>query len=253
MFQKHLPEERRFAPADLTCFKTVSRQQRQRLFLNFVVNLRVNQVRNLIYRPILFSPERISTYESHASIAIDVAREALHLLYGLQSDTDLLEKNAMFFKYFLLSAFSTLVLIMANTSDNVASSSTDPSLRLTQRVQNEFHMAVNLFQILGQHSAPIQRLSESIRSLQSSLPSPGIFDQGESHDIPVTAADSTSQNNHAPKLGSVYHTQRDLTALEQHLDPTLTTTFSMQLTNELSTLIDPTSLFNSMDWSAWDA
>lgn len=125
------------------------------LFLQVVLNARMNQLRNLIFRPILYHPSRISQYPNQALTAVEIAKESVHLLWTVNESTEIVRSNPVFFKHFLVSAFGLLLLAMVNAWNE-----------LGQQVAHEFHLALDLFKVMSAKSPLVMRYSTTIKGLE---------------------------------------------------------------------------------------
>jgi hypothetical protein len=125
------------------------------LFLRVVLNARMNQLRNLIFRPILYHSTRISQYPDQARTAVEVARESVLLLWTLNESTEALRSHPVFFKHFLVSAFGLILLAVVNAWSE-----------LGQRIAHEFYLALDLFKIMSAESPLVTRYSTTINGLE---------------------------------------------------------------------------------------
>jgi hypothetical protein len=125
------------------------------LFLRAVLNVRFYQLRNLMFRPALYSPSRISSNFSHARTAIDVAKESVLFLCALNESTIFIRSQPVFFKHFLISAFGVLLLAMVNAWKE-----------LGHLVSHEFYLALDLFKIMSVESPLIMRYWKAINGLE---------------------------------------------------------------------------------------
>jgi hypothetical protein len=125
------------------------------LFLQVVLNARMNQLRNLIFRPILYHPSRISQYPGQAQTAVEVAKESVLLLWTVNDSTGIVRSHPVFFKHFLVSAFGLLLLGVVNAWHE-----------LGQQVALEFHLALDLFKMMSAESPLVMRYSTTIKGLE---------------------------------------------------------------------------------------
>ena len=126
------------------------------LYYQAVLDLRKSHLRNLIHRPVLYSPSRIYQNEQCAIIALELAKDSIRTLSILNENTTVIRTNALFFKHLLLTAFGNLLLAVVNASSLFAES-----------VRGEFNLALNLIKLLSSRSAPMMRLWQRLQGLQN--------------------------------------------------------------------------------------
>ena len=78
--------------------------------------LRANQMRILIQRPILFSPQVVATNQQRIQSLISVARDSIEKLIQADRISDVYKKQQAFHNHFLASALSALFLVAAHQS-----------------------------------------------------------------------------------------------------------------------------------------
>lgn len=94
-----------------------SLQYSNRQYLSVVLLVRSNQLRNLIYRPILQSISRTKSYPAHTLTALNLAKESLQVFADLDA-TGLLQKHAIFFQHFIVSSLGNLLLIVVHATEH---------------------------------------------------------------------------------------------------------------------------------------
>ena len=138
------------------------------LFLPAVLHARTNQLRNLIYRAVLYSPTRIAENKSHAQIAVDIARNSVQFLSTLNRATNFVSEQPIFFKHFLISAFAAILLAAANAPAD-----------FSHQVSDEFYLALDLFRSLSSRSPIMARIWEMIKIFETSGPKLGLTRTGK--------------------------------------------------------------------------
>lgn len=249
-----IPEPFRVTLKDLRSGNLSGWGNESSLYMNSILFLRANQMRNLLYRPALYSSERCSINRRYACKAIDIAREAVQVLHELHTRTSIVATHSMFFKYFLVSALSVFVLAVSKNSRLKDSSlGVDGTLQL-----QEFFMALDLFKQLGTHSAPMQQLWNSVRGLeawaiQMGLPNRWEEGNGSYQQPPAPPAEmvKTKTMNLLPPTDTSW-----LDSLAVQNDPQMGSVgmVNHQLTNELWSLMegDPTFPFLTLPDPSFD-
>jgi hypothetical protein len=133
----------------------------QRLRINMYC--RMNQMRILIYRPVLHSATSISENMREAQQAVDVAKDTIRVVKRLDETTDLYRTQQVMFNYFLVQALAVLFLASAHA----------PAAFSTQ-CRDEFYMALDLVRGMTAHSYVSKRLWKTIRGLKEIGPKLGL-------------------------------------------------------------------------------
>lgn len=166
-WQNTLPAAFVFAQSDWSRPDASQNTNSAHLFRKVVLALRANQLRTVTYKPILHTTERILVHENYVNTAIQVAGQSIQLLTELSNhDTDLFLKNALLFKYFLVSAFSILILAVANSPGIASAHRNAIPGQSSNLVSDEFSLAINLFRQLAPRSTVMSNLWQSVQSLQ---------------------------------------------------------------------------------------
>ncbi|KAH8805366.1 hypothetical protein F5884DRAFT_859974 [Xylogone sp. PMI_703] len=154
-WQQSLPSSLQISRRMLRQMKPRSASDVVSLFLRVVLTARTYQLRNLMFRQVLYSPSRVSANPNHARTAVEVAKELVLLLWSLNESTKLLRTHPVFFKHFLISAFSILLLSMANAWKEFG-----------QQASREFYLALDLFKVMSAESPLVMRHWKTINGLE---------------------------------------------------------------------------------------
>lgn len=131
--------------------------------LRILLYLRANQMRILIYRPVLHSATSIMQYRDHAQTVVDVATDSIRVLTHINQTSDLYRTQQVLFNAFLTSALAVLFLAVAHTPAEFAES-----------VREEFYMALELVRGFSKGSWISRRLWKTIRVLKEVGPKLGL-------------------------------------------------------------------------------
>lgn len=154
--------------------------------LRILLYLRGNQMRVLIYRPVLHTAGCIMDNLNHAHTVVDVAKDSIRILHAMNARTDLYRTQQVMFNYFLISALAVLFLAVAHAPAHFA-----------ERCRDEFYMALELVRGLSADSYVSKRLWRTVKVLKEVGPKLGLNvrpTQNQPNDsrIPVDQADAHS-------------------------------------------------------------
>ncbi|KAL8908969.1 MAG: hypothetical protein Q9171_005227 [Xanthocarpia ochracea] len=160
-WQNHIPDSLRFYPtADISDTGAPSRAQRR---LQVLLYLRANQMRILIYRPVLHSATGIMENRQQAGLVVEVAKDTVRVLSRLNQTTDIYRTQQVCFNHFLVSALAALFLAVSHAP-----------LEFNQSVRDEFYMAIDLVNGFSAQSYVSMRLWETIKGLKEIGPRLGL-------------------------------------------------------------------------------
>lgn len=131
--------------------------------LRILLYLRANQMRILIYRPVLHSATSIMQHRDQAQKAVDVAKDTVRVLTHINQTSDLYHTQQVLFNAFLTSALAVLFLAVSHT----------PAL-FAENVREEFYMALELVRGFSKGSWVSKRLWRTIRVLKEVGPKLGL-------------------------------------------------------------------------------
>jgi hypothetical protein len=131
--------------------------------LQIALYLRANQMRILIYRPVLHSATSIMENMTAAHHVVSVAKDTIVTLTYVNQSSSIYKTQQTMFNYFLTSALAVLFLAVAHA----------PAEFNTQ-VRDEFHMALDLVRGLSTTSYVSKRLWKTIRMLKEVGPRLGL-------------------------------------------------------------------------------
>ena len=152
-WQKNLPEQLQFHPAQAG--QAVEGETRAHRRLRVLLYIRANQMRILIYRPVLHSATSIMENRAKAQTVVDVAKDTIIVLTRLNQATDIYRSQQVCFNYFLLSALAVLFLAVSHAP-----------AEFNRHVHDEFYMALALVKGLSMKSYTSKRLWKMIRGLR---------------------------------------------------------------------------------------
>ncbi|EME87857.1 uncharacterized protein MYCFIDRAFT_125368 [Pseudocercospora fijiensis CIRAD86] len=132
--------------------------------LRILLYLRANQMRILIYRPVLHSATSIMQHREQAQTAVDVAKDTIRVLTHINQTSDLYRTQQVMFNAFLTSALAVLFLAVSHT----------PAV-FAENVREEFYMALELVRGFSRGSWVSRRLWKTIRVLKEVGPKLGLM------------------------------------------------------------------------------
>ncbi|KAL8873541.1 MAG: hypothetical protein Q9174_001003 [Haloplaca sp. 1 TL-2023] len=163
-WQNTIPDLLRFYPTvDIPDTGPVSRAQQR---LQVLLYLRMNQMRILIYRPVLHSATSIMEQRRYAGMVIEVAKDTIRVLRRLNQTTDIYRTQQVCFNHFLISALAALFLAVSHAP-----------AEFNQTVRDEFYMAIDLVRGFSAQSYVSMRLWQTIKGLKEIGPRLGLFNQ----------------------------------------------------------------------------
>ncbi|EMD91713.1 hypothetical protein COCC4DRAFT_160926 [Bipolaris maydis ATCC 48331] len=146
--------------------------------LQVVLYLRANQMRILIYRPVLHTATTIMENLEFAHVVVKVAKDTIRILTYLNQTSDIYRSQQITFNYFLVSALAVLFLAVAHAP-----------AEFNQECRDEFYMAIDLVRGLSSNSYISRRLWKTIKTIKEVGPRLGLAVRNEEiHDAHSSAA-----------------------------------------------------------------
>lgn len=146
--------------------------------LQVVLYLRANQMRILIYRPVLHTATTIMENLEFAHVVVKVAKDTIRILTYINQTSDIYRSQQTMFNYFLISALAVLFLAVAHAP-----------AEFSQQSRDEFYMALELVRGLSSNSYVSKRLWKTIKTLKEVGPSLGLaVRHDDRHDAHSSAA-----------------------------------------------------------------
>jgi hypothetical protein len=131
--------------------------------LQILLYLRANQMRILIYRPVLHTATTIMENLEFAHIVVKVAKDTVRILTFVNQTSDIYRVQQVMFNYFLISALAVLFLAVAHAP-----------AEFSQQCRDEFYMALELVRGLSSNSHVSKRLWRTIKTLKEVGPRLGL-------------------------------------------------------------------------------
>lgn len=131
--------------------------------LQVALYLRTNQMRILIYRPVLHTATSIQQNLDKARTVVKIATDTIRILTHINHTTDLYRTQQMMFNYFLISALAVLFLAVAHAP-----------VEFSPICRDEFYMALDLVRGLSANSYVSKRLWKTIKVLKEVGPRLGL-------------------------------------------------------------------------------
>lgn len=115
----------------------------------------MNQLRILVYRPVLHSSSSIAEDRGHAQTVVDVAKDTVRVLTRLNQMSDIYRTQQITFNYFLVAALAVLFLAVSHAPAD-----------FNRQVRDEFYMALDLINGFSTKSYVSKRLWKTIKGLR---------------------------------------------------------------------------------------
>lgn len=226
-----VPDHLQFNPADKSPAPDPTSRTRRRL--QVMLYLRANQLRILIYRPVLHSATSIMENRDHAQTVVEVAKDTIRVLTRLNQTTDIYRTQQVCFNYFLISGLAVLFLSVAHAP-----------VEFSRQVRDEFYMALDLVRGFSSKSYTSKRLWKTIRGLKEVGPKLGLVARQS------TAENDDAQSSAAMAMaGLAGHPLDKANAVHVRLTPTSLGNSPMngqQMTYELTNLFEAAGGFSNM-------
>ena len=222
-WSESIPESLRFHDDHLTNMNLTDRGQRR---LQVILYLRTNQMRVLIYRPVLMSATNIMENKQYARTAVDVAMDTIKILNHLNDTSDIYIKQQQCFNYFLTSALAVLFLAVAHAP-----------VEFSGKVRDEFYSALDIIRQFSTKSYNSKRLWKAIKGLKEVGPKLGVVSRQalpDPHDAHSSAA--------VAMAGLAGHQVEEMTAFQPQFQDINTAGSSplnaQQMTQELTQMFE---------------
>ena len=204
--------------------------------LRILLYLRANQMRILIYRPVLHSATNTMQHRESAQTVVDVAKDTIRVLTHINQTSDLYRTQQVLFNAFLTSALAVLFLAVAHTPAEFA-----------ENVREEFYMALDLVRGFSKGSWISKRLWRTVRVLKEVGPKLGLLSKDEASEGQKGRSQSeldSSRSAAVAMAGLAGHNVDDL-ALYQPAGPSWINTPGGASSSPEGMVHDLTSLFEA--------
>ncbi|KAJ5134962.1 hypothetical protein N7526_006327 [Penicillium atrosanguineum] len=131
--------------------------------LRGLLYLRANQLRMLIYRPVLHTAGHIARYPAESETVVSLAKDTIRFITRLNETSDIYQLQQVAFNWFLVSALAVLFLAVSQAPSQFSGS-----------CKEEFYWALELVKGFSTKSYISRRLWKSIRSLRKLGPEMGL-------------------------------------------------------------------------------
>ncbi|KAK6582460.1 hypothetical protein PZA11_004868 [Diplocarpon coronariae] len=157
-WQKSIPSELQLPTSSSA--RTSSRALHR---LQILLYLRANQMRILIYRPVLHSASSIQENLQHAETVVELAKDTIRALTHLNQTSDIYSVQQVCFNYFLISALAVIFLASCHAP-----------VHFSALCRDEFYMALDLVKGFSTKSFVSKRLWKTIKGLKEVGPNLGL-------------------------------------------------------------------------------
>ncbi len=152
-WHRNIPDSLKYTPS--TGRESPERTTKALHRLRIILYLRANQMRILIYRPVLHTARRIAENPNYAQTVVDVAKDTIRILTHTNQTTDIYRTQQVCFHYFLISALAVLFLAVSHAP-----------AQFSDVCRDEFYLALELVRGLSADSYVSKRLWRSLRQLK---------------------------------------------------------------------------------------
>ena len=201
--------------------------------LQIILYLRANQLRTMIYMPVLHSATSLFEHRGLAQIVVDVAKDTIKALTKLNQTTDIYRTQQISFNYFLVSALAVLFLAVSHAP-----------FEFNRQVRDEFYQALDLVKGFSTKSHISRRLWKTIRGLKEIGPKLGVVSrQG------LTEVDDPHSSAAVAMAGLAGHQVDELAIFPQSQDQSTLGSSPMngqQMSYELTNLFEAAGGYNGM-------
>jgi hypothetical protein len=160
-----LPESLQFNNKDLPSEMEVPSRGMRRL--RFLMHLRKNQARISIYRPILHSATSIMENRLYSQNVIDVAKDQIQTITGVNQISDLYRTQQVCYNYFLVQALAVIFLAVSHAP-----------AEFCRQTRQEFYAAIELIRGFNAKSFVARRLWRTVRGLKEMGDKIGLLARG---------------------------------------------------------------------------
>jgi hypothetical protein len=166
-------------PAELQLPTTSAPQTSSRAIhrLQILLYLRANQMRILIYRPVLHTASSIQENLNYASTVVELAKDTIRALTHLDQTTDIYRCQQVCFNYFLTSAIGVIFLASCHAP-----------MHFSSICREEFYMALDLVKGFSNKSWVSKRLWKTIKGLKEVGPKLGLAPDVNGSEDPHSSA-----------------------------------------------------------------
>ena len=161
-WQSSIPDALRYLPTDTfpDSSNLLTRRQRR---LRVLLHLYANSSRIQLYRPVLYSFASIMEDRGYAQTVVEIAKDTIRTLSQLYQSSDMSKSSYITTNYFLIGSLAVLLLAVAHAP-----------MEFSQRVREEFYMALELVRNCSSNSFISRRLWNTIKGLKELAPKFGL-------------------------------------------------------------------------------
>jgi hypothetical protein len=160
---RDMPDELRLDRAGIPESGDSAEGSRSLRRLRALLHLRANQLRMLIYRPVLHTAGHIVRYPTESETVVGLAKDTIRFITRLNETSDIYQLQQVAFNWFLVSALAVLFLAVSQAPSQFSGS-----------CKEEFYWALELVKGFSTKSYVSRRLWKSIRSLRNLGPEMGL-------------------------------------------------------------------------------
>lgn len=187
-----IPDDLKFDSHNLANESAIADRKVKRL--RFLMFLRKNQARTSVYRPILHSVTSIMENRQYAATVIEIAKETINSIIGIDRLTDIYRTQQVCYNYFLVQALAVIFLSVAHA----------PAL-FCEKTREEFYGAIDLIKGFSTKSHTTRRMWKTVRGLKELGQKIGQLARGEVQNTPQQMGDDAHSNAALAMAGLAGH------------------------------------------------
>ncbi len=191
-WQKRMPESLRY---DFGQPEMLNLSKREPLFARVIAHARLNQLRSLIYRRVLYSSSSITSHTLYAQTVVDIAKSTIALFTDLNHVGGLYQAHPVIFSHFVVSALGVFLLAVANAPEHFA-----------QQCCSGYYEALSLLKQSAMESHAVLRLWKTVESLEELGPMLGITRTATPARPPEEVLDDIRPQYQSPGRGDLGNT-----------------------------------------------
>ena len=118
-WQDRIPSNLKFSPLTFSSYEGPAPPDQVSVYHRAMLYLRGNQLRNVIYRGVLCTPQSIKDDQTDAQMVIDIAKDTIRVMSHLDRTTNIYRRQSCELNRYLIAAIGVLLLAAINATGSV--------------------------------------------------------------------------------------------------------------------------------------